>query len=189
MTPLLRLWLPADQYVHLVPHIAAVLLTGLVLLPSICSSQSLMGLGRVGPLTALRISSAACGITMAVLGATVFHWGFTSVTVALCTNAVIHGLGNFTLGVVLTRRQVWPFIRRALLRPLAVGLPALAAAYLAAGRFNLDSWPALAAFVLATAAILAAAFALTLAPEDRRLVHHLLATAAGKLRGMGSDRV
>jgi len=170
--PFLSLWLGSD-YVWLRPHMVAVLLCGLIYLPAACPGQGLIGLGRVGLVAVFRGIAAASGITILVLGLAVFHWGFVSLTVALCTASLVQGITNYIAGIRLTKQRGWPFVRSALLRPLAVCTPVLAVAWYVASRLVLESWPSVIGFAVAACGVLAAANALTLPAEDRELASQI----------------
>jgi hypothetical protein len=176
------LWLD-ETYLWLAPHLAIVFLSQIIALPSSCSNQSLIGMGRVGTVALLQFIAMVAAVGALVFGALVLNLGFWSITVSLVVNSVIRGMGSNIAGTLCSKLSFWKLLWHSVLRPLAPGAPVLLLAWFLAGRLSIGSWQALIPSMAASALVMGLVYLVTLNQEDRQLARAVVGAVVKKLRG------
>lgn len=165
---LLRLWL-GNEFIWLAPHIRAVLICSIISLPSICSGQVLIGLGKIKTTAILQGLTAIVGLGVLFIGLWWLKLGFVSTTCALCASMVFKGIIYNIIGCSHIEQNNWEFARD-IVRPFVIGVIPVAITYLMSLHIQIGGWFQLIAYASLSAAFLSAIYFLTLKNEDKQLL-------------------
>ena len=141
---LLRLWL-GNEFIWLAPHIRAVLICSIISLPSICSGQVLIGLGKIKTTAILQGLTAIVGLGVLFIGLWWLKLGFVSTTCALCASMVFKGIIYNIIGCSHIEQNNWEFARD-IVRPFVIGVIPVAITYLMSLHIQIGGWFQLIAY-------------------------------------------
>lgn len=179
--PFLSLWLD-ESYAWIGPHMILLLLAQIIMLPSICSRQSLLGMGKVGVTLAIDITAVVISLIAFGVGLWL-DMGFSAITLSLIVNFITQGLAAQAAGIWATRHPAGSFIWQAVLYPMLVGLPVLALCFYATTRYSVDTWPRLVGTSFGSVGLMAGVYLLTLPGEDRELLDSIIKAMRDKISG------